>query len=108
MSLSLQDAQHVSGKIFRKIEAKSDAEGAKHWNPLAIVTSLLKEAGEVSAVVKGLESSNSAEKPQTKEKLARELNDVLYSVFVLAEHYELNLEETFLEHVNDLLLKTLT
>ena len=107
MSLSLQDAQHVSWKIFRKINAKLDAEGAKRWNPLVIVTDLLEEAGGVSAVVKGLEGYGSSEKSQ-KEMLAKELNDVLYSVFVLAEHYGLNLEQTFLEHVNDLLLKTLT
>jgi len=108
LSLSLQDAQHVSWKIFRKIDAKLDAEGAKRWNPLVIVTDLLEEAGEVSAVVKGLEGFGSAEKPQTKEKLAKELNDVLYSVLVLVEHHGLDLEETFLEHVNDLLPKTLT
>jgi NTP pyrophosphatase (non-canonical NTP hydrolase) len=64
--------------------------------------------GEVSAVVKGLEGYESSEKSQTKEMLAKALNDMLYSVFVLAEHYGFNLEETFLEHVNDLLLKTLT
>jgi NTP pyrophosphatase (non-canonical NTP hydrolase) len=57
LSLSLQDAQHVSWKIFRKIDAKLDAEGAKRWNPLVIMTDLLEEVGEVSTVVKGLEGA---------------------------------------------------
>jgi NTP pyrophosphatase (non-canonical NTP hydrolase) len=104
----LKDAQHVSWKIFRKIDAKLEAEGAKRRNPPVIVTDLLEEAGKVSAVVKSLEGSESSEKSQPTEKLAKELNNVLYSVFVLAEHYGVNLEETFLEHVNDLLLGTLT
>lgn len=95
MSLSLQDAQHVSWKIFRKIDAKLDAEGAKRWNPLVIMTDLLEEVGEVSTVVKGLEGGGSSEKSQTKEMLAKELNDVLYSVFVLAEHYGSTLKRPF-------------
>jgi len=96
------------GRFSERFNAKLDAGGPKRWNPLVIVTDLLGEAGGVSAVVKGLEGYGSSEKSQTKEMLAKELNDVLYSVFVLAEHYGLNLEQTFLEHVNDLLLKTLT
>jgi NTP pyrophosphatase (non-canonical NTP hydrolase) len=103
----LQDAQHVSWKIFRKIDAKLD-EGARRRSPSTIVTDLLEEASKVSAVVKSLEGSESSETSQTTEILAKKLNTVLYSVFVLAEHYGLTLEETFMEHVNDLLLETFT
>ena len=107
MSLTLQDAQHVSWKIFRKINAKLDAERGKPWDPFVIVTDLLEEAGEVAAVVKGLEGFKPPEKPKTKEMLVKELSDLLYSIFVLAEHYGGNLEETFLEHINDYLLRFL-
>lgn len=55
MSLSLQDAQHASWKIFRKIDAKLDAEGAKRENPSIIATRLSEEAGKVSMAVKSLE-----------------------------------------------------
>lgn len=108
MSLSLQDAQHVSWKIFRKIDAKLGSEETPRRNPPAAVTHLLEGAGRVSAIVKSLEGSEPSEKVRPEEKLAKELNNMLYSVFVLAEHYGVNLEETFLEHVNDLLLGTLT
>ena len=108
MSLTLQDAQHVSWKIFKKINAKLDAERGRPWDPFVIVTDLLEEAGEVAAVVKGLEGFKPPEKPKTKEMPAKELTDLLYGVFVLAEHYGVNLEETFLEHVNDYLLRFLT
>ena len=107
MSLTLQDAQHVSWKIFKKINAKLDAERGRPWDPFVIVTDLLEEAGEVATVVKGLEGFKPPEKPKTKEMLVKELSDLLYSIFVLAEHYGVNLEETFLEHVNDYLLRFL-
>lgn len=70
-----------------------------------MVTDLLEEAGEVAAAVKGLERFKPPEKPKTKEMLATELSDLLYMIFVLAEHYSVNLEESFLETVNNYILR---
>ena len=70
-----------------------------------MVTDLLEEAGEVAAVVKGLEAYKPPDKSKTKEMLSKELSDLLYIIFVLAEHYGLELEETFLETVNDYVLR---
>jgi len=108
MPLTLQEAQLVSWKVFRKINDKFDAMRGKPWDPFVIVTDILEEAGEVASVVKGLEGFKPPDKPKTKEMLAKELSDMLYGIFVLAEHYGLNLEETFLEHVNEYLLRFLT
>jgi len=108
MTMTLQDAQHVSWKIFNKINSMLEAERGKSRDSFIVVTNLLEEAGRVAAVVKGLEGSKPPEKPESKEMLAKELNHLLYGVFVLAERYGINLEETFLEQVNDLLLRFLT
>ena len=70
-----------------------------------MVTDLLEEAGEVASVVKGLEGFKPPEKPKTREMLATELSDLLYMVFVLAERYGINLEEAFLQTVNDYVLR---
>ena len=107
MPLTLFEAQTVSWKIFRKINDKLDVERGKKWDPFVIVTDLLEETGEVAGVVKGLEGFKPPEKLKTKEMLAEELSDVLYAIFVLAEHYGINLEETYLEHVNNYFLRFL-
>ncbi len=107
MPLTLFEAQTVSWKIFRKINSKLDAERGRKWDPFVIVTDLLEEAGEVAGTVKGLEGFKPPEKPKTKEMLAEELSDLLYAIFVLAEHYDVNLEETYLEHVNNYLFRFL-
>ena len=70
-----------------------------------MVTDLLEEAREVAAVVKGIEGFKPPDKPKTKEMLATELSDLLYIIFVLAEHYDVNLEESFLQTVNDYILR---
>lgn len=107
LSLTLQDAQHVSWKIHKKMEAMSKSATDKSPDPFALMTDLLQEAGEVAAAVKGLVSPSPGEKEKGKAMLAKELDDLLYCVFVLAEHYGLDLEESFLEHVNDNLLRLL-
>jgi len=108
MPLTLFEAQTVSWKIFRKINDKLDPARGRGWDPFVIVSDILEEAGEVAGVVKGLEGFKPPEKPKTKDMLAKELSDLLYGIFVLAEHYGINLEETFLEHVNDYMLRFMT
>jgi NTP pyrophosphatase (non-canonical NTP hydrolase) len=108
LSLTLRDAQYAAWKIFNKINAQLDPQRGTAWDPFVTVTCLLEEAGEVASAVKGLEGFKPPDKPKTKEMLAQELTDLLYAVFVLAEHYGVNLEETYLEHVNNYLLRLLT
>jgi len=108
VSLTLQEAQNLSWKVFRKINEKIDVAKGKGWNPFIMVTDMLEEAGEVASVVKGLEGYKHANKPKTREMLANELSDLLYSIFVLAEHYNIRLEETFLQTVNDYILRFIT
>jgi len=105
LSLTLRDAQHLCWKNFRKINEKLDQERGRGWTPFVMVTDLLEEAGEVAAVVKGLEGFKPPEKPKTKEMLATELSDMLYIAFVLAEHYGIDLEEAFMQTVNDYILR---
>ena len=77
------------------------SELGKEWTPFAMVTALLEEAGEVASAVRGLEGFKPLEKVKTKEMLGTELSDVLFMVFVLAEHYGIELEESFMQTTND-------
>lgn len=108
LSYTLRDAQHLCWKTFRKINDQVDPARGKGWTPFVMVTDLLEEAGEVAGTIKGLEGFKPPEKPKTKEMLATELSDLLYMIFVLAEHYSINLEETFLETVNSYILRFIT
>ena len=69
--------------------------------PFEMVTALLEEAGEVASAVRGLEGFERPEELKTKETLATELSDVLFMIFVLAEHYGIELEESFMQTTND-------
>jgi NTP pyrophosphatase (non-canonical NTP hydrolase) len=82
------------------INEKLDPQRGKTWTPFAMVTGLLEEAGEVASAVKGLEGFKPPDKPKTKEMLATELSDLLYKIFILAEHYGIELEEPFVQTIN--------
>lgn len=94
--------------MYLKISKKVTAEGGESQNALAVAKELLKEAGEVAATVEGSESLKPSEDETTQRMLAEKLNNILYCVFVVAEHSHLDLEESFLEQVNDRLLSLLT
>jgi NTP pyrophosphatase (non-canonical NTP hydrolase) len=107
MSVTLRDAQHLCWKNFRKINDKLDPEKGKKWTPFMMITDMLEEAGRIATTVKGLEGSELPEKPETKGALATELSNLLYTIFVLAEHYGIELEESFLQTVNDRVISML-
>ncbi len=90
----MRDAQHVCWKTYRKLGGSQDSS--------SVVSALLKDASSVSNVVK----EESGEK--AKEELVSKLPNVLYDVFVLAEQFGINLEEVFLQSVNDRILSDLS
>jgi NTP pyrophosphatase (non-canonical NTP hydrolase) len=102
MSISLLEAQKLSGKIFRQINEKLDVMRGKGWNPFIIVTDILEEAGEVASIVKGLEGYKPPEKPKTKEMLATELSDLLCSTeYSCLLSTKINLEKVFIPTIQD-------
>jgi len=100
LSITMRDAQNLCVKNFKMINERLYPLRGKGWTPFVMVTDLLEEAGEIASAVKGLEGFKPPEKPKTKEMLATELSDLLYMVFVLAEHYGIELEEAFVETIN--------
>ena len=95
--ISLAYAQEWAYQIFQAINEKH----AQPWSAFVVMTDLLEEAGEVAAVVKGLEGYKFPNNPPTKAMLAMELADLFYCLCVLAGMYEINRTDTFLTTVND-------
>lgn len=103
MSLTLRDAQYLCWKTFKKIKNFGSKEG-EVGALLAMMADLPEKAGSLAAVVKALEASE-PDKPSIRTMLATELSDMLYVIFVMAEHYGINLEDSFLQIMNDRILK---
>lgn len=105
MSVTLRDAQHLCWKSFRKTSDLLNREQGQVWTPLVATRDLLVKAGEIATVMKTMEASNPSEKIQRKGMLATRLSDLLYLIFVLGEHYGIELEESFMQTMNDYMMK---
>ena len=107
VSVTLRDAQHLCWKNFRKINDKLDPEKGKKWTPLMMVTEMLEQTSKLANDAKNHDKDQVAEKSDAKAALASELSNLLYMIFVLAEHYGIELEESFLQSVNDQIISML-
>jgi hypothetical protein len=101
MSLTLRDAQHLCWKTLRIISDKIDPERGKHWTPFATVNDLAKSTEKIALLTQTLEETGPQMGGEKTADLATSLSDLLYSAFVLAEHYGLSLEDEFLQTMND-------
>jgi len=104
LSITLRDAQHICWKNFRKIKDRLDPEQGKTWTPSIAVLDLLEETSRLASIVKALEGHKNGKNPETEMELAKGLSNIIYTVFVLAEHYNIKLEEVFLQTINDYFL----
>jgi len=60
---------------------------------------MLEEAGEVASDIIGLEGYKPKGK-YTEEMLGRELSDLLYNIFIIAETYAIDLESVYTQTID--------
>ena len=94
LSLTIRDAQHLSFKTFKKFETLDEKRSSTIGTP----TDLIKKAEEIAQKIKALENS------EPKEEIGKVLSELLFSVFVLAERQGVNLEDAFLQTVDEIIL----
>ncbi|QKG84457.1 hypothetical protein GXN76_08190 [Kroppenstedtia pulmonis] len=94
---------------FQKwVEEFYDGRGWSHYDPFIRVGFLMEEVGEVARVVRAIEIGRDRpdEKRMSedvlKEELTEELGDVLANLIILAEKYDIDLEEIMNHHVQKL------
>jgi NTP pyrophosphatase (non-canonical NTP hydrolase) len=83
---------------YRQINNHNERLG-REWSPFLMATKMLEEAGEVASDILGLEGI----KPKgdfTKEMLGRELSDLLYNIFIIAETYDIDLESVYIDTID--------
>ncbi len=97
MSLTLRDAQHLSWKTFKKLEAIA-AIKAENFGSGA---ELVRRAEEIAVKLKMLRSSSAS---QGKGELDVLLSQLIFSVFIVAERSGISLEESFLQTVDEMIL----
>ena len=98
MSLTLRDAQHLSWKTLKKLEIVDEKRAAL----VSTSDALVKKAVEIAQKMKKLEDSE-ADK-EGKIEAGTLLSQLLLTAFVLAEHSGIELEDSFMQNVDEIIL----
>ena len=94
LSLTLRDAQHLCWKTFRKLALMNQ----KSLDQKETAVELVKKAQQIA------QKTSLPEAALDKATAARALSELLYLAFVLAEQQGVDLEENFLQTVDDMIL----
>ncbi len=98
LSLTLRDVQHLCWKTFKKLEIKKE----KPTTAINIALELVKRA---ETVLSKLQNTNGGDSTLVqKEALQKLFSELLYLTFVLAENSSVNLEESFLQTIDEYIL----
>ena len=76
--------------------------GQKHrvWNPQDLMAGFVGDVGDLSKII--MAKSDLRDMDDIDKKLAHELSDCLWSVMVIAQRYNIDLEQAFLKTMDEL------
>lgn len=92
--------QKRAEEIRAKYHEYNLKSGQSPWNSVDYVAGLAGDVGDLVKIVMALENKRGGD--DLDQKLKHELGDILWVLFVLAERYNVNLEEAFLGTMNEL------
>ena len=95
---TLQDLQQRALEIRERYNEFNKTTGHQSWGPKDYATGLVGGIGDLTKLVMAKENMRTID--DADEKLRHELGDCLWSLFVLAAHYDIDAQAAF-EHTMD-------
>ena len=98
--MELNDLKKHAMEIRQQYAALEEAQYGRSWTREEIALGFVGDVGDLAKLI--LAQSGARHIPDANEKLAHELADCLWSVLVLAQLYDIDLEKAFLQTIDDL------
>jgi hypothetical protein len=92
LSLTIRDAQYLSWKTYKKLEHFGQAMPASDS-----VSALVNKIQDIVQKIRALETSD-------KSAIGQLFSELLFTIFILAERHGINLEESFLSTIDEIIL----
>ena len=97
MSITLRDSQHLCWKTFKKLSKDSgDSQSSRPIEDLVMKTEQL---------VKKIKATDNL---VTNEEFGRLFSELFYYIFILAEYHNVNLEESFMQNLDEIILGSIS
>jgi NTP pyrophosphatase (non-canonical NTP hydrolase) len=91
--VELREFQAAANHIRDRYATLNEQEGRVPWGREDFMLGFVGDVGDLAKIVMGLEGKRSG--PYTLEALEHELSDCLWSVLILAQSYDIDLEAAF-------------
>jgi NTP pyrophosphatase (non-canonical NTP hydrolase) len=98
--MELKEFQERAMQIREKFGDYEESQVGKRWTRQDIMLGFVGDVGDLAKLVMAMEGKRTIENKETK--LAHELADCLWSVLVLAQMYDVDLEEVFRKTMDEL------
>ena len=96
----MQDLQKRAIRIKQRYSDLNAQNGYKEWNGIDYTAGLVGDIGDLMKLVMAKEGKRSGD--NNDARIRHELGDCLWSLFVIAEYYDISLEEAFEATVTEL------
>ena len=97
---NINDLQRRAVEISARYAGLNKRQGSNAWGPKDRMMGFVTDVGELNELVMAKEGMRHVDDVDTK--LAHELSDCLWSILVLADAYNIDLENSFLKTMSDL------
>lgn len=103
--MEFEQLQHRAREIRHQYAQQEEKRYGRSWTPSEIALGFVGDVGDLAKLV--MAKANVRRIADTDEKLAHELADCLWSIIILADAHDINLEDAFTTTM-DQLEKSLT
>ena len=98
--MNMQDLQQKAVAVLEQYHQANEAEGKKRWSTKEIALGMTGDLGDLQKMILAKEGYRDIE--NVDQKLSHELGDVLWSLLVLSDSYDIDLEQAFLGTIEEL------
>lgn len=98
----LKDLQKRALDVRQKYNQLNEEHGHEKWDGKAFAMGFVGDVGDLLKLVMAKSNLRDAKGGDVDAKLQHELGDCLWSLFVLAGYYEIDLEAVFLKTMDEL------
>lgn len=98
--MNIQQLQVLALQVAQKYDEQNKSNGKQPWDTSAYMAGFVGDVGDLSKLV--MARAGYRDKEGIDEKLAHELSDCLWSILVLADKLDVDLETSFEKTMKEL------
>ena len=98
--VTLQDLQIRAEEVRKKYDDLNARDGQAKWDGSDYAAGLVGDIGDLVKIIMAKEGKRRGD--DIDAKLKHELGDIMWSLLVIATNYDINLEESFEQTMNEL------